>query len=172
VTRPPFRYFSSLFAASKNFPSYLGIASGGSMALFGLSPLFLSLIASNFFTNPDTGLDVTSFLRFMAIFAGTIHLIGAFTLRTPQFAPEHQIPQHVDHDQQSEADERTALLPGNQNPGAVVNGVKEDGTVLELFQDTSFWILVVVTLITLGSVSCSSCGPKFPADLHMYSVRW
>jgi len=146
-----FSYFSSLFAASKNFPSYLGIASGASMALFGLSPLFLSLIASNFFTNPDTGLDVTNFLRFMAMFAGAIHLVGAFTLRTPQFAPEHQIPQHVDSEQRQEADERTSLLPGNQNHDALVNSVKEDGTVLELFQDTSFWILVLVTLITLGS---------------------
>jgi hypothetical protein len=149
------RYFSSLFAASKNFPNYLGIASGTSMALFGLSPLFLSLIASNFFTDRDTGLDVTSFLQFMAMFAGVVHLIGAFTLRTPPLAVEPKVSRRSDTEQSLEQNEHTALLSEIRSPG---ESVTEGDSVLDLFRDTSFWVLTMVTLITLGSVSHSQCS--------------
>ena len=44
-------YFSALFAASKSIPNHIGLASGASMALFSLSPLFLSAIATIFFCN-------------------------------------------------------------------------------------------------------------------------
>ncbi|KAI9446421.1 MFS general substrate transporter [Lactarius indigo] len=74
-------YFSSLFAASRTFPQYLGAASGASMTVFGLSPLFLSLLASTFFTDPSTGLDVPRFLNFLALTSGIVHLIGAFNMR-------------------------------------------------------------------------------------------
>ncbi len=54
------------------------------MALFGLSPLFLSVLASSFFTDPVSGLDVTRYVAFIGILAGVVHVIGAINLRTPK----------------------------------------------------------------------------------------
>lgn len=78
------RYFSIVFSATQTFPHYIGVASGTSMALFGCSPLLLSLIADHFFTFPDsTGapvLNVTRFLTFLSLVSGVAHLFGALTL--------------------------------------------------------------------------------------------
>src|SRR6266478_9643153 len=66
-------YFSSIFAASKAFPQHPGAASGASMTFFGLSPLLLSLLASRYFTDPTTGLNVTHFMIFLAFASGITH---------------------------------------------------------------------------------------------------
>jgi hypothetical protein len=148
------RYFSSLFAASKNFPNYLGIASGASMSLFGLSPLFLSLLASNFFTDLESGsLNVILFLKFMAIFTGSIHVFGAFNLRTPTPTSEPD-NSSINDPEVSDVDESTRLLPGK--PNVRVNGEPADGygdSSLDLLRDCYFWILAVFLLFTLGAVS-------------------
>lgn len=147
--------FSSLFAASKTFPSHLGLASGTSMALFGLSPLFLSFIASTFFTDPDTGLNVTQFLKYHAIIAGSIHLIGAFNLRLSS-VPAGEAPTTLgDPEQVSEPDERTALLPGKTPNEIAVQVIPPalEGSTMDLLRDVNFWILFVSVAIVLGSVS-------------------
>ena len=126
------------------------------MAIFGLSPLFLSLIASsNFFTDPDTGLNVTHFLRFHAIISGCIHLIGAVFLRLPS-TPDVDLQQSPTDDPQRdtelEPDEQTVLLPGKPlNEVVPVDG--ENQSAWDLVRDPNFWILFVVSLITLGCVS-------------------
>ncbi|KAI0713812.1 hypothetical protein C8Q76DRAFT_693615 [Earliella scabrosa] len=74
-------YFSLVFAATKTFPQSIGIASGTSMSIFGLSPLFLSLIASFKFTPPGETLDIPRFFTFMAVATGMIHLTSAFVFR-------------------------------------------------------------------------------------------
>lgn len=65
-------------------------------------------------------------------------------------------------DPESEAesvpDERTALLPGkppNEVEAQVVPVDGERQSALDLVQDPNFWILFVVSLITLGCVSHS-----------------
>ncbi|TFY79997.1 hypothetical protein EWM64_g4020 [Hericium alpestre] len=152
-----FSYFSSLFAASKNFPNYMGVASGSSMALFGLSPLFLSLLAKPF-SRPDTDLDVTAFLTFLAALAGTVHLIGAFTLHVPPLLSDRatisEEPVIIGHEDLEEAstDERQALLPGKGPQVSVdVVPVEEDATVLDLLKDPNFYILALITMLVLGS---------------------
>ena len=54
------------------------------MALFGCSPLLLSVIAERFFMHPDligvATLNVTQFLGFLAFVAGVAHLFGAIAL--------------------------------------------------------------------------------------------
>jgi hypothetical protein len=129
------------------------------MALFGLSPLFLSLLASTFFTTADTGLDVAHFLKFLAIFAGAIQLFGALNLKTPLVTEISSSP--TDDPERSNINERTALLPGKSIPEAVAPA-NEDGSAFDLFQDSSFWILAVIVLVNLGLVSsylyvCSDC---------------
>jgi hypothetical protein len=120
------------------------------MALFGLSPLFLSLVASNFFTVPDTGLDITRFLNFLSILVGSVHLIGAFNLRTPSSYPPSIPTQIEDPEQSSEVDEYSQLLP--RKP-PVTPPINENGSTLDLFRDPHFWLLVSILVVTIGSVS-------------------
>lgn len=150
-------YFSSLFAASKTFPQYPGAASGASMTFFGLSPLFLSLLSSRYFTDPTTGLNVTRFMIFLALASGITHLIGAFTLRIP--TSQCGVASDTDsvvssNDEESSTDERQPLL-SNKTPRPDVQAVHVDEgrSALHLFRDPSFWSLAFVVLIILGSVS-------------------
>ncbi|KAH7889317.1 MFS general substrate transporter [Phlebopus sp. FC_14] len=149
-----FSYFSSVFAASKNFPDYIGIAAGTSMALFGLSPTFLSILASTYYSNPDTGLDVTRFLRFLAILCGCVHVIGAFTMRPIEELPE---PIPTDAEEQAEVSERTSLLPNKTNAtpdsqGAPVADAEiKTQSALDVLKDRHFWALAFVVFIILGS---------------------
>jgi len=118
------------------------------MALFGLSPLFLSFIASEGFTSPTTGLDVMGFLNFMAIFTGSIHLIGAFTLRTPDLSRD--LPMTPRSDISREANEDSCLLPGRLSGG---KAFPDHSSIVEFLSDPCFWILAVILLVTAGSVS-------------------
>ncbi|KII88648.1 hypothetical protein PLICRDRAFT_124849 [Plicaturopsis crispa FD-325 SS-3] len=155
-----FSLFSFLFAASKNFPDYIGIASGTSMAIFGLSPLFLSLIASNFFSSPDTGLDVTSFLRFLAVTVGAVHVLGALTLTihdTPIALQDNPEEPNGSESGDSESSERTPLIPGGKRSNKanvdvqIVPVQDEEGSALDLVRDPYFWVLALVTLCILGT---------------------
>ncbi|KAG1756522.1 MFS general substrate transporter [Suillus paluster] len=151
-----FSYFSSIFAACKNFPELIGIASGTSITLFGLSPMFISILASRFFSHPDEGLDVTHFLQFLAILCGAVHLFGAFTLHIIPL-PE-DLPSVVLEDSESPAhvDEQTALLHGKRNHaevevGAVAVSAVNDSPVIDLVKDHNFWALAFVLFVILGS---------------------
>ncbi len=127
------------------------------MTFFGLSPLFLSLLASRYFTDPNTGLNITNFMVFLAFASGIIHLIGAFTLRIP--ASQCEIASESDNvvsgnHEESSTDECQPLLP-NKTPQTDVHVVHVDqgSSVLHLFRDPSFWSLAFIVLILLGSVS-------------------
>lgn len=149
-------YFSSLFAASRMFPRYLGAASGASMTLFGLSPFFLSLLASRYFTDSSTGLNVTHFLIFLAVASGLVHLVGAFTLHLPK--PQCDVSSLSESstlgDEECSTDERQPLIR-NKVSGSVMQAipVDESRSVLCLFRDPYFWLLAFILLIILGSVS-------------------
>ena len=149
------------------------------MAIFGLSPLFLSLIASsNFFTDPDTGLNVTHFLRFHAIISGCIHLIGAVFLKLPP-APDVDLQRFLTDDPQRdtdlEPDERTVLLPGKppNEIGTQVVAVDGEGqSALDLARDPNFWILFVVSLIILGCVNHFWISINPYTDINAISAKW
>jgi hypothetical protein len=156
-----FRCFSSLFAASKNFPEFIGMASGACAALFSLSPMLISILASRFFSHPDEGLDVIRFLRFLAVTCGAVHLFGGFTLHI--IHPPEQLSTVVleDFEWSARADERTALLQGTRNNatevevGIVPVSVAKDDSIFALFKDHTFWVLAFIMFVTLGSVSLS-----------------
>jgi len=151
-------YFSSLFAASRLFPQYLGAASGASMTVFGLSPLFLSVLASRYFTDSSTGLDVTRFLLFLAFTSGIIHLVGAFTLRVPKSQCDVALISDslsvASSDEESSIDERQPLLRNKAHESSIQAIPIDDGTsILNLLRDPHFWLLAFILLIILGSVS-------------------
>lgn len=126
-----------LFAASRNFPEYLGVASGTTTALFGLSPLVLSLLASHFFMDSANNLDISRYLIFLAILAGSTHLIGAFWLTIPPLEDNPVTPS---------TDENTTLLP------KPVNTFDKHNSAHYLVRDPYFWLLFFWAAITLGSV--------------------
>jgi hypothetical protein len=147
-------YFSALFAASRTFPRNLGAASGASMALFGLSPLFLCFLASTFFTDPSTGLDVPRFLKLLALTSGVIHLLGAFNMRLckPQCIAPSTPGSASTSDGERSIDEREPLLPSKPHRSdSQIIPVGEGRSVIELFKDSHFWLLALVALIILGS---------------------
>ena len=169
-------YFSALFAASKNFPDYIGIASGSSMALFGLSPLFLSLLASNYFTSDIDGLDVQSFVTFLAVLSGLVNLVGAINLRVPQSEPAVEVEESgVDEESiaTQSTSERAPLLAGKSRPKVQVTVVPvESQTVLDLLKEPNFWVLGLATLICLGSVSLSIDRDTIYSNDCYDRVRW
>ncbi|KAH9001232.1 major facilitator superfamily domain-containing protein [Lactarius akahatsu] len=166
-------YFSTLFAATRTFPQYLGAASGASMTLFGLSPLFLSLLASTFFTDPPTGLDVPRFLKFLALASGIVHLIGAFNMRLckPQCITPSTPASAPTSDEERSIDEREPLLPNKPHRSeSQIIPIGESRPVIELFKDSHFWLLALVALIILGSCEMimSNIGTII---LSLYSER-
>lgn len=152
-------YFSSLFAASKNFPDYIGIASGTSMALFGLSPMFLSVLASSFFTDDEGQLDVTHFVGFLSILCGVVHAIGAINMRTPevQGLESDGIPTQLDEESphRTRVSERTPLIKHSspENTRVEVIPVEHTQAISDLLRDPSFWLLAMIVMFSLGSVS-------------------
>ena len=126
------------------------------MTLFGLSPLFLCLLASRYFTDSSTGLNVTHFLFFLAFASGITHLVGAFTLHIPK-SQCNTVPisdNATSYDEESFVDERRPLLR-NKAPVSSMQAIPSDkGTsVIYLLRDPHFWFLALVMLIILGSVS-------------------
>ncbi|KIJ16691.1 hypothetical protein PAXINDRAFT_168186 [Paxillus involutus ATCC 200175] len=148
-----FSWFSSVFAASKNFPGYIGVASGATMALFGLSPTFLSLLASRCFSSPDDELDVAQFLQFLAILCGCVHLLGGLTLQVLPPASENVATEAGLLDNSEDSDEHATLLLNmidsngdeNRQSEVQVEVMEEEPTAkqsaLDVLKDCNFWAL-------------------------------
>ncbi|KAF5391265.1 hypothetical protein D9757_001985 [Collybiopsis confluens] len=135
-------YFSFVFSASKTFTRYHSFASGLTMSMFGLSPLFLSYIASNIFSDPSTGtIDVTRFLQFLAVCTGVIHLFGAFTLTVPSATT---IVSPSDR-----PDEESHLIGRDTHTDCTSD--PRDGSTVELLRDPNFWILALYMITVLGA---------------------
>lgn len=147
-------FFSSLFAATKNFPSLIGIVSAASMVMYGLSPLFLSSFATNIFTDPHSGLDLTKYLTFLAFVCGTVNMFGAFVLTVPK---SHAVSETIDEEPGASIDETTSLLygPGKHDEDVHVTAVPEPDelSLADLLRDPYFYILFVFMSLTIGCVS-------------------
>lgn len=169
------RLFSALFAATQSYPHFLGIASGTTMSLFGLSPLFISLIASTFFTDPGSGLTVVSFMTCLAVLTGIVLLCSAVILRvtlpTPSSnshvtepSPDEPIPSTSSPTLvASEPLETDTLLPKHtpqDAESAAPDPTERGGPVLELLQDSEFWLLAIAIFMVTGIVSTCICEPR------------
>ncbi|BGP14468.1 hypothetical protein JCM10213_004590 [Rhodosporidiobolus nylandii] len=80
-------YFCAMISCTKSAPArHSGLAIGVPCAVFGLSPLFLSSLAS-FFTTPlaspnhPSELDAASYLLFLAVFLALVNGIGAALIK-------------------------------------------------------------------------------------------
>ncbi|KAF7322887.1 MFS general substrate transporter [Mycena chlorophos] len=127
-----FAYFSSLFSATHLFPRYPGAAAGTVMALFGLSPLILSFLASTFFMQPDASLDLVGFMTFLAASTGSVLFAGTWIL--PSKTETSSLSQ--------DSEETSPLLGGTEHA--------EPESALALLRDPRFWALFCVLAATLG----------------------
>lgn len=118
------------------------------MAIFGFSPLVLSLTASSkFFTSPSSGhLDVASFLKFLAILAGITHVLGAIVLQGPP--TEHVDIIHADPVEEEAIDEVSPLITRKIH-------VMDQDIPNHPLKDKYFWFLALYCFATIGAVSLS-----------------
>ncbi|KZT60425.1 hypothetical protein CALCODRAFT_492470 [Calocera cornea HHB12733] len=147
-------YFGFLFASSRNFPKAAGLATGLPLSIFGLSPLFLSMVASTFFLDSETGLlESTKFLIFLAVLLGTVNALGSFGLRV------WPVEDSVGKD--------PALTASSEEPVPDMGGTADENTPLvsapqpdeeephqplpHLLTDVHFWSFIVVIAITTGA---------------------
>ncbi|KAF8575793.1 MFS general substrate transporter [Ramaria rubella] len=141
-------YFSALFSASKNFPNHSGLAAGTSMALFGLSPLILTVFASTWFTDSQHDLNVASYTAFLAVLTGVVHVIGAINLKVePQ-------PKESTYSITSPAGESTEDLEAYSETSPLLIGkvpVQTYARAWDVLCDCHFWLLALVVLLALGS---------------------
>ncbi|KAI0343109.1 MFS general substrate transporter [Trametopsis cervina] len=165
-----FSYFSTVFSATRTFPNYNGVASGTSMALFGSSPLFLTMIATRKFSDEAEKLDAARFLAFAAVLTAVTHLFGSFALRVPSATPDisAEEPTIIVNDEENDvstpdrtplededADENSAMLSFNKHSATAVEIIPvqepQHGSVLDLLRDGHFWILALVGVVVVGS---------------------
>ena len=133
------------------------------MALFCLSPTFLSLLASRYFSSPDGEIDVTHFLQFLAILCGCVHLVGGFTMHIIPAAPTEESNPAVIASDPEIPNERAALLLSTNNDEhdqVQVDAISTSDespeskeSTLDLLSDRSFWALAFILLVVAGSVS-------------------
>ncbi|EAU88607.2 hypothetical protein CC1G_04313 [Coprinopsis cinerea okayama7 len=164
-----FAYFSSLFAASRIFPRHIGVASGTSMALFGLSPLFLSVIASRWFTDQSTEtLNVTRYTAFLAISSAAVYFSSALFLHINSDVEATAASQAASSDiENRDADETTSLLSSNRKPPTY-----QEQSVLTLLKKSDFWLLAIFCVVTLGTseMVISNIG-SIVVSLPPYSIE-
>ena len=156
-----FSFFSSLFAATKNFPSIIGIVSAASMVMYGLSPLFLSSFATNIFTDSQSGLNLTKYLTFLALACGIVNLFGACVLTVPE---SRAVLETADDESEATIDETTSLLSGSRKLEEVrATAVQEPDelSLAGLLRDPYFCVLFVFMSLMIGCVSLPILPRKY-----------
>lgn len=154
-------YFSALFATrSHSAPG--GLATSIPLALFGLSPLFLSYVATlPVFQLAAGELNASKFVAFLAVGVGSANLFSTFGLQVRYDLPHVVEPDALDDTiPDQDVSERTHLLkkpispPGTPGSSAlsISAETEHDGTVLGLLSDPSFWLFAAVVLVITGSV--------------------
>jgi hypothetical protein len=147
---------SSIVLTFERICHLLGISTGVASVSLAICPLVLSIIASNYFTTPETGLQVPQYLVFLALLCGSVNLLGAFTLQTPKVHVTDVPAVEQDVEPASEPDEQTNLLMGvvKDTVHLHVVPVEEpaEGSIMDLIQDPFFLILIVSLSCLLGSV--------------------
>ena len=136
-----------MFSAAKQFPRHIGLATGATLALFGMSPFFLSLPAV-WFTDESGTVDAFRFVVFLGVLSSTVHLISTLGLQGIPLHENESLTAEI-NERDQDADERTALLPT-----APIEEVTREGQGwTDLLSDVHFWWLWITILLSAGSVS-------------------
>jgi hypothetical protein len=133
-----------MVTASRAFPRYNGLAVGTTLALYGLSPLFLSL-PSALFIGSDGLVEARFYIIFIGSLAVAVHLLSILGLRD-QSAPTNPEPPMSPLASPTSLDEETPLLPKVVKEG-------DDQTWKVVASDPYFWWIFIVLGASIGSVS-------------------
>lgn len=146
-------YFSFLFSATRLFPHQPGIASGTSMALFGLSPLFLTYVAVNWFMDHTTGiLQVVPFTASLTIAVGAVHIVGALMFRQAGLNSKDKPTVSCD----PPPSEMSQLLPQSSQDGYIPELHLQTDSALSFLRQGQVWLLILFCVCIFGAVSLVS----------------
>ncbi|BGP06482.1 hypothetical protein JCM10049v2_002304 [Rhodotorula toruloides] len=174
-------YFGAITSLTKSAPSsHSGLAIGVPCAVFGLSPLFLSAIASFFTTHTATGetLDVAKYLSFLGALLLAVNFIGGSLIKELPWEdnldkvivdaiepfdnearvdePDSGFATSPPRSITDEANERTSLL-GKPAPALEASSGSQPFTAV--LASPCFWLLGGVVFLSTG-----------PAEMYMASV--
>lgn len=126
------------------------------MALFGLSPLFFSTVATTFFMDKSSGvLDVPSFTTFLALLTSLVYGLGYINLRRFKWPP--------DFTEETISPEETSPLLGVESPS--LQDVEQTchrsseqhfPNLSELLRKVDFWLIAFFCVFILGVVGVFS----------------
>lgn len=140
-------YFAALTASAKSFPRYPGLAIGLPSALFGISPLLLSMVASALFTRTDGEdqgeIDAGRLFTAVAILLATVNLFSSVVLQ-PIVHGEPVAPTEVPEqamDSGMHGSETQPLLPKSEAASLAQTKVSE------FLQQNSVWIFICIVLL-------------------------
>ncbi|KAG8906277.1 putative monocarboxylate transporter mch1 [Tulasnella sp. 403] len=142
-----FSYFSVIFTAAKDFPRHNGLATGITLALFGLSPLFLSL-PSYLFPTPAGYVNAKAYVIFIGTMTTLMHIVSIYGLLPPPPRPLPTIEQESTAPPEDAMNEESLLLPKPTLPNDRPTEPQTWSTVLG---DPYFWWVFAITATTIGS---------------------
>ncbi len=122
------------------------------MALFGLSPLFLTSVASSWFTNRYTGVfQVVQFTAYLAVVTGAVHLMGALTFSRAGLNSKDESSPSRDLDYKP--DETSRLLPCEDRVEYIPELHAKTDTTVGFLKHGYLWLLVAFCICVFGAVS-------------------
>ena len=141
------------------------------MALFGLSPLFLTYVAVNWFTDHLTGvLEVVPFTARLAAAVGVVHIVGALMFEQAGLNSKDEPAASYD----LPPSETSQLLPhASRNEYIPQLHLKTDSALGFLGQG-QVWLLILFCVCIFGAVSLASLTWTLSPFMItcFYSRRW
>jgi hypothetical protein len=120
------------------------------MALFSLSPLFLSAIATNLFIDPATGqLNICQFMSFLALLTGFVYILGFINMQ----GLKHSIDQAQTTSEAVEENvsrETSPLLAPTSQSRLTMQA--SNPSAVELLRRIDFWLLAIFCVFIIGAV--------------------
>lgn len=120
------------------------------MALFSLSPLFLSAIATNFFIHPASGqLNISHFMSFLALLTGFVHILGFINMQGLK-QTIYQAQSTSEAVEENISQETSPLLTSTSQRSLTTQA--SNPSTMELLRRIDFWLLAIFCVFIIGAV--------------------
>lgn len=120
------------------------------MAIFSLSPLFLSAIATNFFIHPATGqLNIYHFMSFLALMTGFVYVLGFINMQG--LKPSMDQAQTASEAVEENISQETSPLLAPTSQGRLTMQASNP-SAMELLRRIDFWLLTIFCVFIIGAV--------------------
>lgn len=120
------------------------------MALFSLSPLFLSSIATVFFIHPATGqLNICLFMSFLTLLTSFVYILGFINMQGLKHSIDQ--PRTTSETVEGNIPQETSPLLAPTSQSRLTMQVSNPST-MELLRRIDFWLLVIFCIFIIGAV--------------------